>query len=212
MNIADIIAILIVISLILWGARKGFVKTIFSLGSLLLSLVLALSLYPAVTDFLSDSAVGDYVKINVYTVLGVDESEAPQQPESDSILNLPQSLFGGAVQQAEATARETLANGIAEFALKLLGILIVFILVKVILWLVLKIFDAFTRLPVIRTANKLLGGVTGAVYGVLVIYLILALLTFTTTLQATNKPIELVLESTYVSTMYHNNILLNFLK
>ncbi len=206
-NIADIIAILIVAFLIVWGIKKGFVKAIFSLGSLLISLILSLILYPPVTGFLAESALGDFVRLNVYKVLGADGAAAGDT----SVLNLPE-IFGTAIRQAETAAKETLANVVADLALTLLGIIIVFILVKILLWLVLKLLDVVTKLPIIRTANKLLGGAVGAVYGVLVIYLLLALLTFVTTLNATNLPMQIVQESSVVSAMYHNNILLNFLQ
>ena len=41
LNLADYIAILILIALAFWGSKKGLVRSIFSLGSLVLSLVLA---------------------------------------------------------------------------------------------------------------------------------------------------------------------------
>lgn len=210
-NIADIIAILIVASLVVWGMKKGFVKAVFSLGSLLISLILSLILYPPVTNFLAGSAVGDFVRLNVIKMLGGEGASAPAASGDSSALNLPE-VFGTAIRQAETTAKESLANVVADLALTLLGIIVVFILVKILLFLVLKILSVVTKLPLIRTANKLLGGGVGAVYGILVIYLLLALLTFITTLSATNLPTQIVQESRVVSVMYDNNILFNFLK
>ena len=214
-NIADIIALLILLALIIWGAKRGFVKSVFSLGSLLLSLILALTLYPTVTDFLSDSAVGDYVRINVYSVLGAEDAEAVTQTDDGSVLNMPSifgNLFTNITHQAERSAKEAIANTIADLALKLLGIIVVFILVKLLLWLILTLLNTVSKLPVLRTANKLMGGLAGFCYGIVIIHLILAALAFTTTISTMNKPTEIVLESKYVSVMYHNNVLLNFLK
>ncbi|MBE7022088.1 MAG: CvpA family protein [Ruminococcaceae bacterium] len=212
-NIADIIAVAIIVLLAVWGMKKGLVRSIFSLGSFLLSLILALSLYPAVSGFLEDSTIGDYVRINVYKVFDSETAES-QATQEEPDLHLPQSLSSaitGAAEQATETVKESMAETVASLALKLLGILAVFLLVRVILWVVLLIFDAVAKLPVLKSANKLLGGALGAVYGVLAVYLILALLTLVTTFQAFNKPTELVLESKIVSQMYHQNILLQFL-
>ncbi len=215
MNLADIIGALIILLLVIWGAKKGFVKSVFSLGSLILSLILALSLYPIVTDFLEDSVVGDYVRLNVFQVFDDKEDADITAEEAGNTLNLPgsfQETVSGAIQQAADTVKESLADTLAGLALKILGILIVFLLTKIILWLLSVFLNAFAKLPVIRTANKLLGGIIGAIYGVLIVYLILAILTFTTAIKTFNKPTQLVLESKYISTMYHQNIILDFLK
>ena len=215
MNLADIIGALIVLTLIIWGAKKGFVKSVFSLGSLILSLILALSLYPVVTDFLEDSVVGDYVRLNVFQAFDEKEDDDITAEEAGDTLNLPgsfQKTVSDAIDQATETVKESLADTMANLALKILGILIVFLLTKIILWLLSVLLNAVAKLPVIRTANKLLGGITGAIYGVLILYLILALLTFTTAIKTFNKPTQLVLESKYISSMYHQNIILDFLK
>ena len=215
LNLADIVAGIIMVLLIAWGMRKGFVKSVFSLSSLLLSLVLALTLYPVVSDFLTESVVADYVRLNVYQVFDSKADEAPATEDPDVMLNLPGSLqktMTNAVTETADALQDTVANSVANLAINLLSILIVFVLVKLILLVLSKLLGAVARLPVIRTANKLLGGIVGGVYGILLVYLILALLTFTTTLNTFNKPTKLVIESKYVSTMYNQNILLNFLK
>ncbi len=215
MNIADFIGIIIIALMALWGIKKGLVRSIFSLGSLILSLILALTLYTPVSNFMENSVVGDYVRLNVYKVFDGRDVETEDPAEAGEALNLPQSLqntLTDTVDKATDTVRETLAENAAGLALKLLGILIVFVMVRIILWILLKLLDAVAKLPVIRKFNALLGGVMGLVYGMLILYVILALLTFTTTLKTFNKPTELVLESKYISQMYNQNILLNFLK
>lgn len=215
LNLADFIAILILIALAFWGSKKGLVRSIFSLGSLVLSLVLALTLYPVVTDFLNQSVVGDYVRLNVYKVFDQKQEEPQETDTAGDTLNLPDSLesaITGTMNEAAFTVKESIAENTAQLALKLLGIIIVFVLVRVILWLLVHFLNAVAHLPILRSINRLLGGVLGLGYGILLIYLLLAVLTFTTTLKTFNKPIQLVLDSRYVSVMYNENILLNFLK
>lgn len=214
MNIADIIGIIVLILFCGWGIKKGFVKSIYSLGALLLSLILALTLYPPVASFLEESVVSDYVRINVYKVFN-DKEQTPADPQETNMLNLPDSLQNkiyGSIEETTSNIKESVVENVVTLAIKLLGILIVFILVKILLWVLLKLLNAVAKLPLIRTANKILGGITGLFYGFLLIYIILAIFTFTTTLNALNKPAELILKSKYISVMYHDNVLLNFLK
>ena len=214
MNLADIIAFIIVIFFIGLGAKKGLVKTAFSLGSLVLSLILALTLYPIVSDMFAESTIGKHVHAGVVAVFDGQSDDVTTENAGD-VLKIPeglQSLLIDPAENAVNTAKESIAQNVADLAINLLSMIIVFVLTKVILWILLRVFNAIAHLPILRSFNKLLGGLVGAIYGLLVIYLLLALLTFTTTLQVLKVPTQMVLDSAYVSTMYHDNIILNILK
>jgi len=215
-NLADIIAVAIIVLLAGWGMKKGFVRSVFALGSLLLSLILALTLHPVVTDFLDGSVVEEYVHTNVYKVFEAKaQEEAEPTEEPKQALSLPlffSETIENKTEEVTKNITETVAASVTDLALDLIGILIVFVLVRFILWLALHLLDIIAKLPILHSANKLLGGILGAIYGILAVYLILALLTLFTTFQAFNKPTELVLESKIASQMYHQNIILSFLE
>ena len=213
-NIADIVALCIIILLGGWGMKKGFIRSMYALGSLLLSLILAIMLYQPVTNFIDNSTVGVTVRSTIYEMFD-KKSEETQTPPEETALNLPQTLtksFTKVAQDATNAAMASVATSVADIAMKLLGILIVFILVKFILWFVLKVLNVVSKLPILHSANKLLGGGLGIIYGVLAVYLILSLLTLFATFNTFGKAIELVAESKYVSQMYNQNFLLTFLK
>jgi len=117
--------------------------------------------------------------------------------------------------EAEETAlsvQKQLADSVTTVTLNVLSAIIVFILVKLLVFLLSHFLDLISRLPVLRSANKLFGGMLGAVYGILVIYMILTLFTLGATVKPLQTALELVLESRVISVMYHQNILLNFLQ
>jgi len=214
LNIADYIAIILVAVLVIAGIKRGFVRSVFTLGSLILSLILSLTLYPVVSDFMAESVLGDYVRLNVYKALDAEE-EPETVEEAGETLNLPESIrssIQNVTNDAVSSVKESIAESTVTIALKLVGILLVFLLVRILLWVIQKLLDIVSHLPVLRSANKFLGGLIGMVYGVMLVYIILAVFTFTTTLQAMNKPTQLILESKYVSNMYHQNIILDFMK
>ncbi len=215
MNLADIIGILIILICILWGARKGFMQSVFSLGSFIIALTLALLLSPIVSGILEDSSVGDFVHKSTYEVLVKEEATQTKFEEIASSLPLPKMMTQTIAGEAEETAlnvQKQLAATIASTALDILSAVIVFIMVKLLLFLLSHILDLLSHLPVLRSANKLLGGALGAVYGILIIYVILTLFTLGATISPLQPPLELVLESRVISIMYHQNILLNFLQ
>jgi len=91
LNIADYIAIILVAVLVIAGIKRGFVRSVFTLGSLILSLILSLTLYPVVSDFMAESVLGDYVRLNVYKALDAEE-EPETVEEAGETLNLPESI------------------------------------------------------------------------------------------------------------------------
>ncbi|MBQ4517244.1 MAG: CvpA family protein [Clostridia bacterium] len=215
MNMIDLIAILVIIASVLIGAKRGFVKSVFSFGSLIISLLLALTLYPVVTDCLEGSFVDKFVHESAYALFDAQTANGSTTAEAGANSSLPeglQAIINKTISNAAEATKEVLAETVASLALKILGVLIVFFLSKILLWIISLIFDLVSKLPIIRTLNKLMGGAIGAFYGVLILYVILALLAFASATQTLQKPIQMVNDSAIVSVMYNQNILLSFLK
>lgn len=219
LNVADFILIGVIALFILAGAARGLVKSLFGLGSIVLSLVLAFALYPAVSDYLREGPVGDFVTVSAVRMLGERESaiqegepdeDAPNQ-EAGKESGLPE-FVQGALENAGEAVKETASAGIATAALNIISLLAVFIIVRLVLWIAAALLDVVTKLPVIHGCNKLLGAVMGGVSGLLIVYLLLGLLAFTNLLNTTTDIGRTVQSSLLLSQMYENNIILYFLK
>lgn len=218
-NIADFILIGVIALFILAGAARGLVKSLFGLGSIILSLVLAFALYPVVSEYLQQSPVGDFVTESVEKMLGERESvinagaSAENDPEAGVAEEggLPE-IVQGALENTGEAVKETASAGIAAAALNIISLLTVFIIVRLVLWIAAALLDIVTKLPVIHGCNKLLGAVMGGVSGLLIVYLLLGLLTFTNLLNTTTDFGRTVQSSLLLSQMYENNIILYFLK
>ena len=219
LNIADFILIGVIALFILAGTARGLVKSLFGLGSIILSLVLAFALYPVVSEYLQQSPVGDFVTESVEKMLGERESvinegaSAENDPEAGVAEEggLPE-IVQGALENTGEAVKETASAGIAIAALNIISLLAVFIIVRLVLWIAAALLDIVTKLPVIHGCNKLLGAVMGGVSGLLIVYLLLGLLTFTNLLNTTTDFGRTVQSSLLLSQMYENNIILYFLK
>lgn len=207
LNIADIVLIAIIAVFIIVGSVRGLVKTLFGLGSIVVAIILSLTLYPIVSDALATSKVGAIVQESVSNLLGQNEQAATTTENESALPEFVQNSIDNAAQQTT----QALSATVTEAALNIISMLIVFVLVKILLWIIAKILDLATKLPVIHSCNKLLGGVLGCVSGILIIYLLLGLLTFTTLLNTTSDFGRTVQNSFILSQMYENNILLYFL-
>ena len=216
LNASDIAAIALVVLFIMLGAKKGLVKSVLGLGSIVISIILALTLYQPVSTFLKDSVVGEYITINIAKVLDSSEKE-PEEMETEEaagVLNLPPEIMSKVtegIDDIKDTALTSISTSVSELAINLLSMLIVFLVIKLILYLLTLLLDAVTGLPVIRTLNKAMGAVLGAVSGIITIYILLAILTFATAVDTDNKIVNNVLESKFVSEMYKDNFVVNFI-
>ncbi len=213
LNIADVVLIVFIALCIAVGIARGLVKSLFGLGSIVFSLVLALTLYPIVSGLLAQSPVGGFVAEQVEKIFGQEESasdnmtnasDTEEQEENQFLPDIIQSSVDGVTKQASMT--------VSEIALNIISMLIVFLLVRIILWVVAKLLDVATKLPVIHGCNKVLGGLFGAISGMLIVYVVLGLLAFTTLLNTTTDFGRTVQNSLFLSEMYENNILLYFLQ
>ena len=208
LNIADFILIGIIAVFVIIGSVRGLVKSLFGLGSIVLSLVLALTLYPVVSDVIEKSPVGDFVYENVENIFGEDKKETLEENEKQILPDIIREPINAAAE----SAKDTVSKSIADAAINIMGMLVVFLLVKILIWILGKVIDIMTHLPIIHGCNKFLGAVFGGVSGVLVTYLLLGVLTFTTILNTTTDFGRTVQSSMLVSKMYENNILLYFLQ
>ena len=81
-----------------------------------------------------------------------------------------------------------------------------FILIRLALMVVFRIVDSATKLPLIKGANKLLGGLLGMVNVIFIVLLALAI--FTMLAPTDNIVYEAIDKSYIVKFLYNNNILL----
>lgn len=215
-NVADIAAAAIVLFFAVWGAKRGLIKSVLGLSSIIISLILALLLYQPVASFLQNSVIGEYVTVNVTKAIqGADEKNTEEQPiEADGVLKLPSKItekINEEVETAKEAAVGAVSLSVSNLAIKLISMLAVFLIIKLVLWVVSMLLEALAKLPVIGTLNKAAGGALGAASGILIIYVLLALLTFVTAVNTNNAVAESVLKSKLVCEMYDNNFILNLI-
>lgn len=216
LNIADFIFMGFVALMAVIGSSRGLVRSLLGLGSIVLSLFLAFTLYPMVSDTLARSTVGTVVTEKVEAMFGQNPQGTEQIQELDPATNekiesIP-AVLQETAQNAGTQIKKSVAEQVCSAAMNLISMLLVFLLVRLLIWLISKTLDLVTKLPVIHGCNKILGGLFGVISSVLIVYLLLGLLTFTSLLNTTGDFGRTVQNSLLVSQMYENNILLYFLQ
>ena len=184
------ICVIAVAALFTWfGYRKGLIRTIFSLLSIVASLVLAWMLYPVVSNVLVGFGLHSFIAGAAGKVL-VGEAQLP-------------AIFSGLVDNTAAGAATLIVN--------IISLILVFVLCKLLIMVIGKALDIVGKLPVIRQFNKLGGIVAGFAKGVLFCYIIFALLVVFAPMQNHGEVQKAIDSSTIASKMYYDNLLLKMI-
>ena len=98
---------------------------------------------------------------------------------------------------------EVIAKSIAEVIINLIVIVVLFIIINIIMFFLKFIFGAIASLPIIKQLDKLGGFIYGVIEGFLIIYIILAILSFINI-----QEVQLAIKTSYLASMLYNNNLL----
>ena len=168
--VLDIVFLLIIIMCVYYGFKKGMLKTIASLATMIVGIWVALYFYrsfimlleriPIINNMLTE------IKKGVYKILMLKLEESGVT-----------EFFRGLVSQNVINqGNSAVANSVTNIIYSITMMLILLIVVKVGLALTVKIIGIFEHLPVIKQVNRVLGGCIGLINGVLICYVVATLM------------------------------------
>lgn len=210
--ILDIIVIGLVVLSFIISAKKGFVKSVWKIAALVITIALVMALKTPSVEFLAKTNVADTVYDFISERLTVDtESLNGNELTAESNMGIPQIV----ASQITETAGESINRGtdaltrqLTVFALNIIASVGLFIVIRVGLMIVFQVLDGASWLPVINQANAFLGGVLGAINMLALIYIACALLSL---FSADSEVVGLINQSTIVKYFYNYNILLQLI-
>ena len=220
MNTLDIILIAIILFCAINGMIKGFVKTLFGLSSTIVALVLTLIISPQVSGLIInntsfDQMIGEKTVelLKIENLMGDQDTELEEVIISGAI-NLPGNILRFLEKNNTPEINEKLeANGLGDYisgsiatmAVNAFVFVIVFLIVSLILNAVVIVLDILTRLPIVKSMNKLGGFSVGLVVGILIVWVTTMSLSFIISIQATETLSELIESSIFTKLFYYNN-------
>ncbi len=203
-----ILAALIVISFII-GYKKGFVNSVWKIAALIITIVLVMALKNPAIEILSGTGAAESISEKISETVSIPQGGGVNIAES---LNLPEFLQSEVSEQISgASGAVTSLNDAVNTSLTGLFITIIvcvglFIIIRLILAAVHLIINAVTKAPVIKGANKFLGGLLAAVNAVFIAFVLLALVSL---FAPADSGLFEMIDNTYVVKYFYNyNILL----
>lgn len=197
--VLDVILVVIFAAFVLTAAKKGFVKTLLELVAVVAALILSYQLSPVVAQgaydgFVKESMITSIeaqIDDNFNTATSAKKAEITLEALPDFMVSLASSAgveindikakiasekFSSqniATELVEKVAEPIVIGALTIVFFMILAIILIFAL-KFVAHLISKLFDV----PLIGTANMLLGGALGACKGVIVLLFLCTILDF----------------------------------
>lgn len=218
MNWLVIVIIACLVLNVFEGYRTGFMRTVFSLVSWILVLIICNVATPMVTDFLiEETNIEESISMSISGQINqlIAESDIVELEQT-----IPEELReallgeGGSLEDILSSNGEAVveATSIVHTIVSAVGLIIVLIVSRVFLFIVDGVLGIASKLPVIGSMDKILGIACGGIKGVLLCWVILAIV-YVLAFTGTNTELaNLIAESQLLSWMQENNYILQMIK
>jgi len=202
--LADICVIAVVAFCVYRGYRSGLMKSFIKLLSYVISIIISFFLYPHVSEFLMKTPV--YEKLA--QIIG---EKCITQGTSEAASNQSLGFFAEYVSKGIENVAAGIADSVAVLLINILAFIIILILSRFLIHIIGSIFNIFTKLPVVKQFNRLGGAVFGGIMGVVILYIISAIICFVVPLDSQSTISKQLDASVFAAEIYENNVILDFI-
>jgi len=220
--IMDAAVIFIFVFYLARGWHRGLARTVVTMFSWLLAILLAWQFYEYVADFLR--AVGVQAKLASSFGAGLQAPAQPGMAEASGFIEsmalpeaLKSSLLGNNNYEAYAALgvnsfKDYIGVFLANMVVNAIAVLLVFVVALLLLRIVARGLGAVNKIPLIGLANRILGLAAGGIIGACVIALSMFILTMFATGQNVFTTLVVAIEkSSVASWFYHSNHLIDWI-
>lgn len=215
----DLIIIGIFIACIGIGYIKGLTGSMLKIISFILALVIAFILFKPIAGFVVehtnwDENLEQAIKQTLIKEEILEENKQ-EKAESQSMPDVMLNYVNNAVEKAGTEAKnaivESTARNMAITIINVAVLIALFIISRIVLLLVKGLAALLTKLPVIKQFDKLGGILYGLLEALIIIYVLLAILSFVSPMIEGTNIIKGIQESFLGGILYNNNLLLKII-
>ncbi len=214
--IIDLIIIGILVICVFIGYKRGLTGSILKIVSFILALVIAFILFKPISNFVINNTNWDESLEQAIRQMAVEENnnegtvaeEDQKKGMSDVIMNYINEAVENAGEEAREAIIDSTARDVAVTIINVAVAIALFIVARIILFLIRGLASLLTELPIIKQFDKLGGIIYGILQSLVIIYVILAVISFISPMIAGTGFIKGIQESNIGSMLYNNNLLL----
>lgn len=231
MNIIDILILIIIGASVIFGMYRGFISGVLSMAALIGAAALALVTSGDLAAWLKGNETlvetlmyytdaGSRVSNLDLSLMSVSQVSSGTLAQILQSANLPaafESAFITAVESASSsvtagamTIAELLSQTIVSVSISILSFLICFFLSYVVATFVIHLIQYVFELPVLRHLDALIGGVFGLARGVLLVFILFALIPIVLAVMPVEM-IEDLIAASKLAPMFDSQLILSIL-
>lgn len=217
--IIDVIILAILALCIGFGYYKGLTGSLLKIVSFVLAIVVAFVLFKPVSNFIIEKTDwDDNLEQSIRDAILTEKNETKVETTKDENQSMPTIMvdyINKAVEDAGNNAKETIVDATArDVAVTIVnaGVWVgLFLVARIILFFIKGLANLITDLPIIKQVDKTGGIIYGAIEALVIIYILLAVVSFISPLVSGTGIIEAMQKSYIGSIMYNNNLLLKLI-
>ena len=204
MILIDILVVLLVVLGAFSGHKKGLVGILVGFAALILSIVLAFMFQSVVADAIYDTGLGQ-------SVAGIAKNNMQDMMKNGE--NVDKSIYGKVLSNTVTDDNLTVASeNISRFVMKGLSFIAIFLIVRIICYILQMILNVVFNLPLLSTVNGIGGTVVGGLSVLIKIWIVLALISFLSPLPMFDSIVSYIDKTFLVKLLYNNNLLVAVVK
>ena len=211
--VLDLILIVSLAVSIFFGYKKGLIGVAFNLCAFIVAIVITWILFNPVTNLvINNTEIDDGIK-NAIIEKGVIKPEENEEKknEGNKVDEYIKQYITTPVTETTNNVVEETAKTISEKLVAIGVAIILFIIVRIALILLKFVAEAIAKLPIIKQFNKAGGLIYGAIRGMFLIYIFLAILFLVMSVNNSGTIANMINSSIISKVLYENNLLLNII-
>lgn len=213
--IVDILIVLIIGLCIFAGYKKGLMKVLFKIVSFILALIIALILHGPISNFIINNTNIDE-NLETLIINNIDPNnevidENGQLKENSNNSETIQEYIINSIGDVKENVENAAARSIAITIINIAVLILILLITRIVLGVLNIIIDIVAKLPIIKQFNSAGGLIFGAVEGLIIVYVLLAICALIAPIFSDLQLINSINNSTLGKLMYDNNILLKIM-
>lgn len=205
----DIIIIAIILLNIIIGYKKGLINVIFSICAFLVAIIITVLLYKPVSNIIIENTdIKDNIKSMI--INNSKENENKEGTDTNYIQKYIENTVKEVTEDAKTKATEVIAENIATKGIEILTCIILFILTRIVLFILKFLTETLANIPIVKQCNEIGGLVYGIIKGLIIIYLLLTIIFLVISINGNGLIANAIEESYITKFLYNNNFIVNY--
>lgn len=210
--ILDIILLIIMLLSLFFGYKKGLIGVAFNLCAFFVALIVTWILYMPITNLVIDNTEFDDSIKNMIVEKGVIKAQENEVKEEENIVNkYVQQYVTTPVTNTTNDVIEETAKVVSEKVVAIGVAIVLFIVIRIALILLKFVAETIAKLPIIKQFNKAGGLIYGAIRGMVIIYIVLAIMFLVMSINNSGMIANIINSSLISRYLYENNLILNII-